>query len=103
MWVREMKHAAMLQEWSGRIAECRSSGMAVKNWCKAQGIAIKTYYYWEWKFVTEASRQSRIISIAPISCTIRHRKCRRRCRLSKTNRDKMSMTAEIKCPRILVA
>lgn len=57
MWVREMKHAAMLQEWSGRIAECRSSGMAVKNWCKAQGIAIKTYYYWERQFVTEASRQ----------------------------------------------
>jgi hypothetical protein len=28
-----------------------------KNWCKAEGIAIKTYYYWERQFVTEASRQ----------------------------------------------
>ena len=58
MGVREMKHAVMLREWSGRIAECRSSGMSVKSWCEAQRIAIKTYYYWERQFITEASQQS---------------------------------------------
>ena len=52
-----MKHAALLQEWSGRIAECRSSKMSVKAWCSEQGIPIKTYYYWEKKFVTEATQQ----------------------------------------------
>ena len=30
MGVKELKHAAKLQEWSGRIADCRSSGMSVK-------------------------------------------------------------------------
>lgn len=29
MGVRAMKHAALLREWSARIAECRSSGMSV--------------------------------------------------------------------------
>ena len=57
MEIRELKHAAQLREWSGRIAECRSSRKNVKEWCEAQGIITKTYYYWEKQFVTEASRQ----------------------------------------------
>ena len=57
MGVQAMKHAALLQEWSTKIAECRSSGMTVKAWCAKQGIPIKTYYYWEKRFVTEATQQ----------------------------------------------
>ena len=57
MGVQAMKHAALLQEWSTKIAECRSSGMSVKAWCAEQGISIKTYYYWEKRFVTEATQQ----------------------------------------------
>ena len=38
MGVQAMKHAALLQEWSGRIAKCRSSKMSVKAWCSEQGI-----------------------------------------------------------------
>ena len=57
MGVQAMKHAALLQEWSSKIAECRSSGMTVKTWCAEQGIPIKTYYYWEKRFVTEATQQ----------------------------------------------
>ena len=57
MGMQAMKHAALLQEWSARIAECRTSGKSVKAWCNEQGIPIKTYYYWEKKFVTEAIQQ----------------------------------------------
>ena len=60
-----MKHAAMLQEWSVRIAECRSSGMSVKAWCAEQGITIKTYYYWEKRFITEATQQLSLRTQAP--------------------------------------
>ena len=52
-----MKHAALLQEWSSKIAECRSSEMSVRAWCAEHGIPIKTYYYWEKRFVTEATQQ----------------------------------------------
>ena len=31
--------------------------MSVRAWCKEQGIAIQTYYHWEKRFVTEATRQ----------------------------------------------
>ena len=55
--VQELKLAARMQEWSVKIAECRSSGMGVKAWCKSQGIAATTYYHWEKRFVTEATQQ----------------------------------------------
>ena len=58
MGVRAIKHEALMQEWTARIAECRSSGMTVKAWCEAQGISIKTYYYWEKQVVAKANQQA---------------------------------------------
>ena len=55
--VQELKHAARMREWSVRIAECRSSGMGVKAWCRSQGIAATTYYHWEKCFISEATEQ----------------------------------------------
>ena len=55
--VQELKHAARVQEWSARVAECRSSGIGVKAWCKEHGIALKTYYNWERQIVKEATQQ----------------------------------------------
>ena len=55
--VQELKHAAKVQEWSARVAECRSSGIGVKAWCREHGIALKTYYNWERQIVKEATRK----------------------------------------------
>ena len=55
--VQELKHAAKVQEWSARVAECRSSGIGVKAWCREHGIALKTYYNWERQIVNEATQQ----------------------------------------------
>ena len=55
--VQELKLAARMQEWSVRIAECRSSGMSVRAWCSEQGISVQTYYRWEKRFVEKATRQ----------------------------------------------
>ena len=55
--VQELKHAARVQEWSARVAECRSSGIGVKAWCREHGIALKTYYSWERQIVKEATQQ----------------------------------------------
>lgn len=55
--VQELKHAAKVQEWSARAAECRSSGIGVKAWCREHGIALKTYYNWERQIVKEATQQ----------------------------------------------
>ena len=55
--VQELKHAAKVQEWSARVAECRSSGIGVKAWCGEHGIALKTYYNWERQIVKEATQR----------------------------------------------
>ena len=55
--VQELKHAAKVQEWSVRVAECRSSGIGVKAWCREHGIALKTYYNWERQIVKQATQQ----------------------------------------------
>ena len=55
--VQELKHAAKVQEWSVRVAECRSSGQGVKAWCREHGIAPQTYYNWERQIVKEATQQ----------------------------------------------
>ena len=57
MGVQAMKHTALLQKWSSKIAECRTSGMPVRAWCAEHGIHIKTYYYWEKRFIIEATQQ----------------------------------------------
>ena len=63
--VQELKHAAKVQEWSARVAECRSSGIGVKAWCREHGIALKTYYNWEREIVKEATQQYALAAPAP--------------------------------------
>ncbi len=57
MNARELKHMARLTEWKEKVAACRSSGQTVRAWCREQGIAVKTYYYWEKEVLSEAGRQ----------------------------------------------
>ena len=44
--VSSVKAQLRLQEWAGLIAQCQSSSMTVATWCEANGINIKSYYYW---------------------------------------------------------
>lgn len=43
----EAKHQAKLPIWKARIAECRSSGISVRQWCLEHSISPTTYYRWE--------------------------------------------------------
>ena len=63
--VQGLKHAAKVQEWSVRIAECRGSGIGAKAWCREHGIALKTYYNWERQIVKEATQQYALAAPAP--------------------------------------
>lgn len=56
MDARELHQAAKLQEWEGRIRECRSSGKTVGGWCREHGINAKTYYRWERIYLAEATK-----------------------------------------------
>ena len=47
MNVNNAKHQARLAEWRMLIAQCRSSGLPVKQWCAENGRDPSTYYRWE--------------------------------------------------------
>lgn len=49
MTIYDVQNAAKLPIWQERVRECRTSGMGVKAWCKAQGLDFTTYYRWEKK------------------------------------------------------
>ena len=36
-----------MTEWSRRIAECRNSGLSVKEWCSNHNLCTQTYYRWQ--------------------------------------------------------
>lgn len=46
-----------LAEWSERIMKCRNSGMTVRRWCQENGIAEKSYFYWQRRLFETLSRK----------------------------------------------
>ena len=43
--INEVKKAIRHENWKRMYDDYLNSGMAVKNWCEAQGISVKTFYY----------------------------------------------------------
>ncbi len=43
--ISQIKIEMRMKEWTSMVRECRTSGLTVKNWCMANGVNIKTYYY----------------------------------------------------------
>lgn len=43
--LQAMSRQVRLEQWSGKFAACRGSGMTVRAWCHENSISGKTYYY----------------------------------------------------------
>lgn len=61
-------HEAKLALWTGRIRECKASGLTVKEWCRQNGLGDKSYYYWMRKIKKEAfeALQEQLVLPAPV-------------------------------------
>ena len=46
--------------WVGRISACRNSGVAVKIWCRENGICEQIYYKWQRRIFEMAQAQQNI-------------------------------------------
>ena len=57
--VRNVQAQRKLREWSQRVAECRSSGLSVTQWCAEHEIKPKTYYNWQKKVFAATLEQQR--------------------------------------------
>ena len=56
-----------LAEWAAKISACRSSGMAVKTWCKENGVCEQTYYKWQRRLfaMSQAQQAVRFAEVTP--------------------------------------
>ena len=54
-------------KWTELLISCNDSGQSKVEWCKEQGINIKTFYYWLHKLRTETMQLSEIYAIVPVS------------------------------------
>ena len=59
--------------WSERVSACRSSGQTVRQWCQENGIAEKTYYYWQRKIFKAAGATAEPTFAALIPPEAEHR------------------------------
>ena len=57
-----------LAHWAGKISECRSSGLAVKTWCKENGVCEQTYYKWQRRIfeMAQAQREVEFAEVTPV-------------------------------------
>lgn len=59
MTVREMKHAALAEQWTANIMDCRQSGLSVAAWCEEHQVNKSTYYKWERRLLTEVGPRAK--------------------------------------------
>lgn len=52
--LKELKHEQHLRKWIPIINSCVNSGLSKQEWCKQNGINIKSYFYWQ-KRIFDAS------------------------------------------------
>lgn len=43
--IQRVKNQVALETWAAEVEACQSSGLTVTEWCKLNGMNMKTYYY----------------------------------------------------------
>ena len=46
-----------LAQWAQVVAQCRDSGLSVRQWCQENGINLSSYYKWQRKVYAAAQAQ----------------------------------------------
>ena len=49
------------------MAQCRDSGLSVRQWCQEHGVNISSYYKWQRKVyaAAKARQESRFVEVTP--------------------------------------
>ena len=64
--LQRLNAAHRVELWAERIAECRSSGMSVRAWCRENEISEKTYYYWQRRLYQQLISAGKRVAFAEI-------------------------------------
>ena len=69
--LQEITAQSKLSEWAGKISECRNSGMAVKTWCRENGVCEQTYYKRQRRLfeMAQAQQEIQFAEVTPVRPT----------------------------------
>ena len=69
----KITHQVRIEHWTKIMKECLNSGMNKTEWCRANGISDKQFFYWQRILREEAFKASEELSVIPSlkeeSCT----------------------------------
>lgn len=60
--IKTLRTQSNIREWTALVADCRGSGMTVKEWCEAHGVKCSQYYRWQRK-VYETMQEPEFVEI----------------------------------------
>ena len=66
MNAKQKLHQLHLQEWAGRFAEQKASGLTIRQWCEVNHFSFHTYDYWKHLLKEEVVEQA-LPDIVPIA------------------------------------
>lgn len=57
-----------LAKWAQTVAQCRDSGLSVRQWCQEHGVNVSSYYKWQRKVyaAAKAQQESRFVDVTPV-------------------------------------
>ena len=67
--ITDVKNEFRLRQWTEIISSCHASDQKINRWCEANGVNIKSYYYWLRKIRTKTSNNE-MVTIATNHQTI---------------------------------
>ena len=56
-----------LAQWAQVVAQCRDSGLSVRQWCQEHGVNVSSYYKWQRKVyaTAKAQQENRFVEVTP--------------------------------------
>ena len=56
-----------LAQWAQTVAQCRDSGLSVRQWCQEHGVNVSSYYKWQRKVyaIAQAQQEGRFVEVTP--------------------------------------
>lgn len=64
-------HQVRVEQWTKIMNECINSGMNKTAWCKANGISVKRFFYWQRilrREAFESMQNSKLPAVNPTEC-----------------------------------
>ena len=57
-----------LAQWAQTVAQCRESGVSVRQWCQEHGVNVSSYYKWQRKVyaAAKAQQERRFVEVTPV-------------------------------------